>query len=45
MIKVEKIAYLLEQAEHKEVRSEMKCMITRTTHPLNKARVRISKMH
>jgi siderophore synthetase component len=45
MIKVEKIAYLLKQAEHKDIRSEMKCMITRTTHPLNKARVRISEIH
>jgi hypothetical protein len=45
MIIVENIAHILEQAEHKKTRSEMKCMITRTTHPLNEARIRISKMH
>jgi hypothetical protein len=45
MITVEKIAYLLEQIEHKEIWLEIKCTIKRTTHPLIKGRVRISQMH
>jgi hypothetical protein len=38
MVTVEEIAYLLEQAEHKERRSEMKCKISKNHTPTNQGK-------